>query len=46
MNLLKFLGLFLFGSLTAWIMDMAAGIGAFIDATSFYMLLVEALVTA
>ena len=34
-NLLKFLGLFLFGSLTAWIMDMAAGIGAFIDATSF-----------
>ena len=35
MNLLKFLGLFLFGSLTAWIMDMAAGIGAFIDATSF-----------
>ena len=35
MNLLKLLGLFLFGSLTAWIMDMAAGIGAFIDATSF-----------
>ena len=35
MNLLKFLGLFLFGTLTAWIMDMAAGIDAFIDATSF-----------